>query len=338
MRPDHDPAWRPDVLGDGWQARTLPLTPDAQGEAVATLVRRVPRDGAAAGRPAVLYVHGYVDYFFQAHLGEVWEGFGYDFYALDLRAHGRSMLPHQLPNYGTDLAVHAEELAAAVRVIRAAGHRVVVGHGHSTGGLVLSLWAHAHRGRPSRPVDALVLNSPWLELNRGWFDCVVTTGVVDVVGRVVPRLVVGQLGQHYGQGLHRDTGGAWEYDLTWKPHAGFGVRAGWLRTVRRAHRAVARGLDIDVPVLVCAAGRSGPHDRLHDDLGRTDSVLSVEDIVARAPGLGPDVTVVQIHDGIHDLALSAEAPREAYVAAVRDWVRSRVPDPAGGTVGGTTGG
>ena len=325
------PAWRPDVLGDGWEQLTLPLRPDEQGEAVATLVRRVSRDGDpapdGAARPAVLYVHGYVDYFFQAHLGDAWDAMGVDFYALDLRGHGRSLLPHQLPNYATELAVHAEELALAVRLLRSGdervpAHDVVVGHGHSTGGLVLALWAHAHRGG-TRPLDALVLNSPWLELNRGWFDCEVTTRVVDVVGRVAPRAVVGQIAPHYGQGLHADTGGAWQYDLTWKPHEGFGVRAGWIRTVRRAHRAVERGLDVDVPVLVCAAGRSGPHDRLHDDLGRTDSVLSVEDVVARAPGLGRDVTVVQIHDGVHDLALSAAPARLAYLATVERWLVRR---------------
>src|SRR5699024_11089388 len=32
--------WRPDVLGGDWEALTLPLRPDEQGEAVATLVRR----------------------------------------------------------------------------------------------------------------------------------------------------------------------------------------------------------------------------------------------------------------------------------------------------------
>ena len=48
--------WRTDVLGDGWQARTLPLRPDARGEVVATLVRRDP--AGETRRRAVLYLHG----------------------------------------------------------------------------------------------------------------------------------------------------------------------------------------------------------------------------------------------------------------------------------------
>ncbi|WP_308121708.1 alpha/beta hydrolase [Actinotalea ferrariae] len=312
--------WRPDVLGEDWEALTLPLRPDEQGEGVATLVRRrSPRH-----RRAVLYVHGYVDYFFQRHLGEAWEEMGYSFYALDLRAYGRSLLPHQIPNYTTELATHAEELELAVRLLRDAGHTVVVGHGHSTGGLILSLWAHARRG--SGVVDALVLNSPWFDLNRGWVDRVLTTRAVDVIGGVAPRVVVGQVSHHYGEGLHRDSGGAWDYDLTLKPHRGFGVRAGWIRSVRRAHHAVARGLAVDVPVLVCTSDATGPADRLHDALDRTDSVLAVEHILERAPRLGPDVTVVQVPGGIHDLALSAEPARRTYLDAIRTFLRERLPE------------
>lgn len=197
-------------------------------------------------------------------------------------------------------------------------------NGHSTGGLVAALWAHARRDRTPPVVDALVLNSPWFDLNRSWFDRVVTTRAVDVLGRVAPYLVVGQIGRFYGESIHRDTGGDWEFDLTWKPHEGFGVRAGWLRSVRRGHRAVARGLEIEVPVLVCASDATGPHDRRHDALDRTDSVLAVEQIVERAALLGPDVTVVQVPGGVHDLALSPEPARSAYLETVGEWVRRRL--------------
>ena len=312
----------PDVLGPGWTARTIRLRPDDEGDVVATLVRR-----AAADEPtprAVLYLHGFDDYFFQAHLGDAWAEHGYDFYALDLRKYGRSLRPGQSANYVTDLRDYLEELDAAAQVIRERDdHDVLVVLGHSTGGLLASLWAHARRGRGV--IDALVLNSPWFDLNRGWFERVVLTRTVDVVGRVTPRLPIGTTGSDYGRSLHRDTGGAWDYDLTWKPHEGFPVRAGWLRTIRRGHARIAQGLDIDCPVLVCCSTASGPYDRWDAALASADCVLSVEQIVARAPRLGPDVTVVQISGGIHDLVLSAPEPRQRYLDAVFDWAQTRVP-------------
>ena len=113
-----DGTWRPDVLGGDWVARDLDL-PDG---AVATLVRR---DAAApAGdRPAVLYVHGFIDYFFQTHVAEAVEARGYRFYAVDLRGYGRSIgrgsgapsRPDGGPNFVTDLAGDAQGLDAAAR-------------------------------------------------------------------------------------------------------------------------------------------------------------------------------------------------------------------------------
>ena len=310
-----------DLLGEGWTARTLVLAPDDEGPVVATLVQH---RAAVPTRRAVVYLHGFVDYFFQAHLGRAWNERGYDFYALELRKYGRSLRPGQTPNDIRDLSTYLEELDAAARIIRAEdGHDVLVVLGHSTGGLLASLWAHARRG--SGIIDAVVLNSPWFDLNRGWYERVLLTRVVDVVGRVAPRLVIGAIGPDYGRALHRDTGGAWEYDLTWKPHDGFPIRAGWFRAIRRGHARIGRGLDIGVPVLVCCSAASGPYDRWDPALATADCVLSVEQIVARAPRLGPDVTVVQISGGIHDLVLSAPEPRQRYLDAVFDWAQTRVP-------------
>ncbi|WHP18299.1 alpha/beta hydrolase [Cellulomonas sp. ES6] len=318
----------PDVLGGDWVRRTMHLRPDAQGDPVATLVHR--RDaGADRSRPAVLYVHGFVDYFFQTHVADALADRGYDLYALDLRDYGRSIRPGRVPNDTHDLAVHAEEIDAAVRVLRA-GHDRVVLLGHSTGGLVAALWAHHRRGLGR--VDAVVLNSPWLDLRGTLLERTVATwGIVHVLGRVAPRVVVSHLDEHYGRALHRASGGEWDYDLAWKPHEGFPVRAGFVRAVRRGHAAVAAGLAIDVPVLVLSSDATGPDDRWHDALLTTDSVLDVADMRRLAPRLGEDVTSVEVPGGAHDLALSPLPARTRYLDEVLGWLDvtlARLPSPA----------
>jgi alpha-beta hydrolase superfamily lysophospholipase len=259
-----------------------------------------------------------VDYFFQAGHAARWDEHGYDFYAVDLRGHGRSWLPHQTPNYVTDLRVYGADLAAALAVIRAEhpdGAPVVL-LGASTGGLLAALWANAHPGA----VAALVLNSPWLDLNENWAKRTLLTWVLDVVGRVAPRLRVGGLEPHYGRALHTATGGPWDYDLRWKPHEGFPARAGWFRAIRRGHARVKRGLSIGIPVLVCASARSGDNHRATPALADSDCVLDVEHMARYGPGLGTDVTVARIEGGIHDLALSAPAARAEYERTVFDWL------------------
>ena len=90
-----------DILGPPYMSETLELAEDDEGAVVATLVRR-PADKRRA-RGAVLHVHGFCDYFFQTGVAEFFTGLGYDFYAVDLRKHGRSLLPHQTPNFVLDL-------------------------------------------------------------------------------------------------------------------------------------------------------------------------------------------------------------------------------------------
>jgi alpha-beta hydrolase superfamily lysophospholipase len=309
----------PDVLGPQWVSRTITLPPDEEGEVVATLV-------SAAGGPqherAVLFLHGWVDYFFHAEHGRRWIERGYDFYALDLRKHGRSLRPHQTPNYTTDLREYGAEIGEAVRHIRAThpgdGIRVVL-LGASTGGLIASLWAHAHPGA----VDAIVLNSPWFDHRGPWFERVALTRVAELVGPIAPKLALGGIKPYYGRALHAATGGAWDFNLAWKPHEGFPGRAGWFRTIRRAHRRVQRGLAIQEPVLVCASTRNGPTDRESPALADSDCVLDVNDMARYAPGLGADVTVVRIEGGIHSLELSRPDVRRAYEAAVHAWLQQK---------------
>lgn len=313
-----------DVLGEPWVARTLPLRDDAETarsgvSPVATLVRRAAGSDRPRPRRAVLYLHGFVDYFFHPHLADALDAAGWELVALDLRDYGRSIREGRRPNHVRELATYAEEIDAAVALVRAE-HDEVALLGHSTGGLVAALWADARPGR----VDAVILNSPWLDLRGTWFERTILTWVLRGAGRVAPNLVVGHVAPHYGRALHRDTGGEWDYDLAWKPHEGFPARAAFARAIRRGHARVARGLSIDAPVLVLTSDASGPDDREHDALLSTDSVLDVAHMAARAPLLGDDVTLVVVPGGAHDLALSAAPARERYLEEVVGFLDTRV--------------
>src|SRR3954462_5161891 len=110
----------------------LDFADDYDGAVVATLVR-LPV--ANAPRGAVLYVHGFNDYFFQRHMAQRFALEGYAFYALDLRKHGRSLRPHQHPNFCKSVSEYHADLTAALSEIGAP----VLLAGHSMGGLVCAL-------------------------------------------------------------------------------------------------------------------------------------------------------------------------------------------------------
>lgn len=154
-----------------FQSRDLHLGPDPEGEgdAVATVVRhRPPGDDADfSGRPALLWVSGMTDYFFQEHVARHFHEHGYAFYAVDLRKCGRARQDGQRWHYSADLANYFPDLTASLSLITEAGHPSLTPIAHSTGGLVAALWLdRLRRTSPARHnrIGGLILNSPWLDM------------------------------------------------------------------------------------------------------------------------------------------------------------------------------
>ncbi len=319
QRPAPDP-WERDVLGAPYTARTLSLADDDEGPVVATLVHR-PADVGTPTRQAVLHVHGFADYFFQTEAAQFWGQRGYDFYALDLRKHGRSLRPHQTPNFVADLRAYYEELDLAHELV-SRDHDQVVLSAHSTGGLTVPLWLH-DRGHPTAGV---FLNAPWIDMHGDAFTRLMALPVIHRLGffypmREIPREVDGS----YAMSLHRDHGGEWDFDLSWKPLESWPVYAGWIRAVRRGQARIARGLEIDAPVLLVSSDRSGhPTSPEDPDLTRTDVVLDVERMRRRAVQLSRHVTVAQVPGALHDVTLSPQPARTRVYDELRRWLSAYV--------------
>ena len=313
-----------DVLGPPYERHTIDLGADDEGPVVATLVRRRTERPT---RRAVLYVHGFVDYFFQTHLADFFAERGWDFYAIDLRKYGRSLLPHQTPNFTRSLTEYYPELDEAARIIRDQdGHDQMLVVGHSTGGLITSLWSHARQGQGI--IDGLFLNSPFFDFNAPWLmRRPVMAAILSLSGRMPYRKIpLGNLGL-YGQSLHSDHRGEWTYDLTWKPVLGFPVTTGWLQAIRRGQRRLQAGLAIDAPVLVACSTRTFRGKAWTDEVRKTDAVLDVEHIARWAPGLGPRVTIARFDGGIHDLTLSGKEVRAVVFRELGRWVDAFLPPP-----------
>lgn len=311
-----------DVLGDGYEALGLFLGSDFEGEVTATLVRRAIANSSPR---AVLYLHGFSDYFFQTHMADFYVGHGYDFYALDLRKNGRSLRPHQTPNLVGDLTEYFAEIEEAVRLVREVdGHRVLLLSGHGTGGLTAALWADRFRGKGL--IDGLFLNSPALDLPLRAVPRWAYVAAANLLRRSAPaaRLPLAQ-SDRYVRSIHRGGTGEWDFDLAWKPLTGFPTRAAWLAAVRRAQKRVHEGLSIEVPVLVMASARSVDPSDEDADATAGDAVLNVDHIARWAPRLGRDVALVRVDGGVHDLVLSSENPRDLVFTELGDWIRERLP-------------
>lgn len=144
---------------------------------------------AADARGTVLIVHGLGEHAGRyAHVAAHLVDGGHHVVAYDHRGHGDSDGPRGRLHHPDDLL---RDLARVIDAVRAAHPGPLVLLGHSMGGLIAARFVAeafaAPRAEWSRPVDALVLSSPALDIGLGGAQ----KALLAVLGRVAPNFAIG---------------------------------------------------------------------------------------------------------------------------------------------------
>lgn len=307
--------WRPDVLGDGYEMRYVDQPDDYSGKVRCTIVRKLSDCSSGKG---VLYVHGFNDYFFQAEMGDRFVDSCYNFYAVDLRKYGRSIIAGQKMFQVRDMKEYFADIDSALAQMKRDGNREIVLMGHSTGGLTTSLYMNEN---PDTLIRALILNSPFLDWNQTKFQEKFLIPMVRGVARLFPDVSIPQGGgDHYARSLLADYGGEWHYDTLWKLTVSPNVDSGWIRAIDAAQSVIQDDPDIRVPILLMHSDRSFKNGDPDSMYLCTDAVLDVEDISKYGRRLGPVVTEVTVYGGLHDLVLSGKGVREPLYDYIFKWL------------------
>ncbi|MGB1016456.1 MAG: alpha/beta fold hydrolase [Nannocystaceae bacterium] len=307
---------KPDILGNGLVQETIDLGRDSEGPLVATLVHRACPQ---TSQRALLYIHGFNDYFFNGELADRVNAEGLDFYALDLRKYGRSFRDGQTLAYIEDLTTYYEEIDASVSRIRERdGHTHLTLLGHSTGGLTSTLYAADRPG-----IDALILNSPFYDLAVSSLIEGIFERLMKAIGAVAPRKILSKDGTpYYAWSLDRsyNRGGEWEYNREWKRERSIPLRAGWLRAIVKGQERVQAGLELSCPGLVLYSQDSANLKEWDERAFTSDLILDVADIDRFSDCLRPRVTEARIKDGLHDLLLSRPPVRAEVYRQMFEWL------------------
>jgi len=308
--------YTPDILQNGFEQATLSLNDDYEGKTVATLIRRQTNDHS---EKAILYVHGFNDYFFQEEMAFRFNQSGYNFYALDLRKYGRSYRAHQKFNDIRNVKNYYEEILYALQVMQEEGNKSILLLGHSTGGLILTLFAKDNTGIGL--YDGLILNSPFYEFNQSK-PVRMMLPLISFLGGIIPSpCVSGGFTEQYGHQLHKKYSGDWDYDLEWKPNIAPKVNLGWIRAIHQAQRELKKKFRIEEPVLVMHSAKSVEDMENLQQIRTRDAILNVEHIKQIAGNIEGPVQITPIKGGIHDLFLSEKGVRERVYDTVNDWLR-----------------
>lgn len=314
-----DTLWHADIL-PGYEARHVNLGEAFDGPACCTIVRR--KAPGHSGK-AVLYVHGFNDYFFQSEMGERFNREGMNFYAVDLRRYGRSLMPWQYPFNVRKMDEYFADIDSALNQIRRDGNTDITLSGHSTGGLTVLLYA-AERGARCG-VQCVVTDSPFLEWNFNTFYRKVLIPAVTLWGAMSPNTKIDQgRCDAYAESLLRQYHGEWEYDTDWKMIYSPPVTAGWIRAISRAQsRLMRHAKNITVPVLVMHSSQGLNSCCWEPEVMHADIVLNPRELQKRGLKMGRKPVVATIDSGIHDLILSEPKVRQAAYDTIFRFIRTR---------------
>jgi alpha-beta hydrolase superfamily lysophospholipase len=323
--------WQTDILGADFESCAFEAAGPNGVVRRATLVRHVPHQGADGSRTqaangSVLFLHGWSDYFFNVALAEFWTGQGFRFYALDMHNHGRSLQADTPGGYVEHLDDYDAEIGKAIDMVRSGDPldeepRKLTLMGHSTGGLVAALWVSGHPGS----VQYLVLNSPWLEMHGSSMVRRAAQTMVKPLARLRPKMILRlpERGFYY-RSISSSAEGEWLLDDKYRPPLAFPMRAGWLSAVLSGHTRVARGLRIDIPILVLTSGASANGMIWQESMRHSDAVLDVNTMAVRAMTLGRTVTLERVDGGLHDVFLSAGPVRADAYARLARWIHGYI--------------
>ncbi|UKI39291.1 MAG: alpha/beta hydrolase [Alistipes putredinis] len=279
-----------------FETTAIPMPDDYEGQVITTIIKA---HATVSSARAVLYVHGYTDYFFQEHFAERMTEHGLNFYAVDLRKYGRSLLPWQHPNYCRDMSEYYPDIDKAVETILADGNTDITLVGHSTGGLLCALYCAFGDRRKS--IGRLILNSPFLEFNVPWVLRKTVIPVVAALGKSVPLCPHGECAfsrVFQKRALVRKRRVEFQYGIQAEERVPALFRMGRSRKTRPEYYK-KQDLALDIPILLMSSEKSNKGRAWNYKAAHSDTVLDVEHIRRYGMRLGDDVESVSFRGGLH---------------------------------------
>lgn len=301
---------------DNFSYSKIKLQDDYEGKVIATLIEH--KSNTKEKQP-VLYIHGFIDYFFHPHVADFFIKKNYSFYALELRKYGHSILPHQHKNYCKNIEEYFEEIDICLEKIYNIHQQKIILLGHSTGGLISTLYTQT--GKNKHLLASLILNSPFYDFN---FPRPVKYLSIKLSSFISHFGDYGNLKKAisplYCKSLHKDYEGEWDFNLTFKPINGFPAYFTWFNAIHLAHLKIKKH-QVNIPMLILHSSKSIRPLMYSKEIEVCDIVLNIEDIKRIGSEIGIKKTLIAIKNAKHDVFLSKKEARQQAFNEVENWLK-----------------
>lgn len=272
---------------------------------------------------AILYIHGFNDYFFNTQFAQKFLDQDYSFYALDLHGYGRSLTSKEKVFSFKDIQEFDDEITQAIDFIKSQGQNNITLYGYSQGGLIATLYANKYRN-----IDQLILDSAFFDFAFSPFLESYVLPLVSSLGEYFPHLYLPSSAKNvFGQTLHKDFNGEWDFDMNLKyTTTNAPIYFEWIHAIYSAQQELQAGLDLQIPVLSLYSDKS--HSEQSDVKYHhiSDLVLDVKDIETYSKKLNRDAslsTLVAIKDGMHGVTFSQKRVREEAYKVIFSWLQTQ---------------
>jgi len=272
---------------------------------------------------AILYIHGFNDYFFNEAFAQKFIEKGYSFFAIDLHHYGRNLTPTSKPYYFEDIKEFDEEINLAIRTIKEDFHTPdLTLYGYSQGALIATLYAYRYG-----LIDRLILDSAFFDFYfDSWIENIALPAVA-FLGKWFPSFKISSTSPNvFAQSLHQSFNGEWEFDLNLKAtHTNAPIYLGWIHAIYEAQQIIHNKIDLNLPVLSLYSNVSYKEDSPKEWHFKGDIVLDVKDIKRYSNHLNKNASLTVhkvIPDAMHGVTFSKEHVRQKAYDEIFNWLKT----------------
>jgi alpha-beta hydrolase superfamily lysophospholipase len=270
-------------------------------------------------KKALLWVHGFNDYYFHFKIGDALVNeFDTDIYAITLRRYGSTIKKDDnLLFYTDDLEEYIEDINICFNQILNNDYEKIIMYGHSTGGLTSTIYCD--RGMYKNKIDALILNSPFFDLNDSGIMEWVLKNIIYYIGVINPKFQLSGMDDTQWNATSEETFERFYFNPVYKLRGNSPIYAGWIKTVHYYQNQIHNGdININIPILVLYSDKT----LKYPEQDKGDNVLDVNEINKYSDLLGKNVTEYIVKDATHDVFCSESKPRNNAMSKMLKFLKS----------------